>query len=820
MWTKIAHFIIKKRLFLIIILGLITVFMGIKARESKMSFRFAELIPQTHQEMQYFHQFKNTFGSDANIMVVGFKDSSIYLSENFTKYQSLVKNVESIEGVTNVLALPTVQQLTKNKRKRIFEFVPLFDGELVNQKDLDSNLATFQKLKFYDQQLVNEESGATIMLVSIKPNYVDSTARTGIVKKVQNLSENFKSETGIEPHYAGLPYVRTELSGEIKSELKFFLYASLAITALILFLFFRSLYAVIFPVLVIAVSVVWVTGTLVLFGYKVTALTGLIPPILVVIGIPNCIYLLNKYHQEYAGHRNQMKALSTIIRKIGIVTLITNCTTAIGFFVLISANITTLKEFGLVAGLNVFSTFFISIVLIPSVFSYLPPPTDKELKHLELSLLSTVLNGLETIVTKYRKWVYSVSVIIALISCYGMSKIKANSYMVDDVPQDHHVKMGLQFFEDNFKGVMPLEIVINTGDKRALRDLKLLEKVNTFQNYLSLQPELSNPISLLNFLKASKQAYFNNHPDFYNLPTRRDKIKILSYLRKTSRQQNEKEGSSAATNDILSTFADTTGLLRISVKTADIGSDKIEQLISNRIIPFADSLFETEKRYEDYDIYHQAPYRVTGTTLLFSRGNQYLIQNLKESLFIAIVLIAIIMGALFKNIRIILISLVPNLIPLLMTGALMGYFGITLKPSTALIFSIAFGISVDDSIHFLAKYRQELLANGLKVRKAVIKSIHETGASMIYTSIVLFAGFIIFTASSFLGTVMLGLLTSTTLLMAMITNLIILPSLLLTFQASKKEREEDAQDHSFIDTYNEHQDDDGEYEDATLDTMK
>lgn len=813
MWTKIAHFIIKNRLFLMILLGLITVFMGIKARESKMSFRFAELIPQTHQEMKYFRQFKETFGADANIMAVGFKDSSIYQLDKFKKYQKLVQDIEKIDGLNNVLALPTIQQLVKNKRKRLFEFIPLFDNSLNNQADLDAKLATFEKIKFYDQQLINSENGATIMLVSIQQNCVDSTARTLIVNEIKALSKSFEKETGIKPHYAGLPYVRTELSAEIKAELKFFLYASLAITALILFLFFRSFYAVIFPVLVIAISVVWVTGTLVLFGYKVTALTGLIPPILVVIGIPNCIYLLNKYHQEYAGHRNKIKALSTIIRKIGIVTLITNCTTAIGFLVLISANITTLKEFGLVAGVNVFSTFFISIILIPAVFTYLPAPTERELKHLELSLLSTVLQGLETIVVKYRTWVYSISVAIILVSSYGVLQIKANSHMVDDVPKDHHVKMGLNFFENNFKGVMPLEIVINTKNKNALRDLKVLAKIDTLQNFLSAQPELSNPISLLNFLKASKQAYFNNHPDFYDLPTSRDKIKILSYLRKTSRKQKEGE---SGTNDILKAFADSTGLLRISVKTADVGSDKIEKLISDRVIPFADSLFQTEKAYQDYPIYKDAPYRITGTTLLFSRGNQYLIQNLKESLLIAIALIAIIMGALFKNIRIILISLVPNLIPLLMTGALMGYFGIALKPSTALIFSIAFGISVDDSIHFLAKYRQELLANGFKIKDAVIKSIHETGASMIYTSIVLFAGFIIFTASSFLGTVMLGLLTSTTLLMAMITNLIILPSLLLTFQATK----EDAQQHPIIDTYNENQKDDGEYEDKTLDTVK
>lgn len=810
MWTKIAHFIIKNRLLLMIFLGILTVFMGYQARKSEMSFQFAELIPKTHQEMKYFDDFKKTFGADANVMAIGLKDSSIYTFQKFKAYQQLSKELAQIDGINNVLALPTVQHLVKNKSKRIFQFESLFPDTLKNQVQLDKQLAIFEQLKFYEHQLVNVENGATILLISIKAEYVDSQKRQTIVHTIKKLSKEFSKKSQIAIHYAGIPYVRTELSAEVKAELKFFLYASLGITALILFLFFRSFYAVIFPVLVIAVSVVWTSGTLVLFGYKITALTGLIPPIIVVIGIPNCIYLLNKYHQEFAGHGNKIKALSTIIRKIGIVTLITNCTTAIGFFVLISANINVLKEFGMVAGINVFTTFLISIILIPSVFTYLPAPTKRELKHLDLSILSIVLKGLEKIITHHRKWVYIVSSVIVVISAYGTTLIKADSHMVDDIPKEHYVKKGLTFFEDNFSGVMPLEIVINTKNKNAIRDLKVLTKLEVFQNFLEAQSELSKPVSLLNFIKAAKQAYFNGHPDFYALPTKRDNLRILSYLRKTAKQ----EGGEGA-NKILQSFTDSTGLIRISVKTADIGSENIEQLISERIIPFADSLFETPKPYTAYASYKDAPYRVTGTTLLFSRGNQYLIENLKQSLVLAIFLIAVIMGALFKNVRIILISLVPNIIPLLMTGALMGYFEISLKPSTALIFSIAFGISVDDAIHFLAKYRQELIATNFNVKEAVRKSIYETGASMIYTSIVLFAGFIIFTASSFLGTVMLGLLTSTTLLMAMITNLVVLPSLLLTFQGTKKEIE----DHPLIDTYNENQEDDGEYEDETLDEM-
>ncbi|MCP4521169.1 MAG: MMPL family transporter [Cytophagales bacterium] len=780
MWTTISHFIIKKRLWLMLILGVVTVFMGIQARKSELSFRFAELIPQTHKEMVYFREFKKTFGSDANIMVIGFKDSSLYKAETFQHFQKLNQQIQATEGVTNVISLSTLQYLQKNKSKRIFESIPLFDSTVANQQELDEKLSLFGNLEFYKKQIINPDNGATAIAITIKQELVDSPQRTIIIKSIQEYVVQFSEKTNIKAHFAGIPYVRTELSAEVKRELSFFLYASLAITALVLFLFFRSFYAVIFPVLVIGVAVIWVSGTVVLFDYKITGLTGLVPPIIVVIGIPNCIYLLNKYHQEYARHGNKIKALSTVLRKIGVVTLITNMTTAIGFLVLISANITVLKEFGLIAGINVLSTFVISMILIPGVFTYLPPPSPNQLKHLDLKLLNKVLQLLETLVLKNKKWTYIVTSLIIGFSAYGALSVKANSHMVDDIPKEHYVKQGLHFFEENFSGVMPLEIVINTKNKYAIRDLKIIQKIDALGKFIEKQPEFSRPLSFVNFLKATKQAYFNNHPDFYDIPSKRDRIRILSYLRKTAKVNEETNGKS----NPLKSLVDSTGKIRVSIKTADIGSAAIESLVKDRMIPFADSLFSAEKPYDSYQNYHEAPYRITGTTLLFSRGNHYLINNLRESLFIAIFLIAVIMGSLFRNVRIVLISLIPNIIPLLMTAALMGYFDIALKPSTALIFSIAFGISVDDSIHFLAKYKQEL-DTGLSNRLAVLKSLKETGASMIYTSIILFAGFIIFTASSFLGTVMLGLLTSTTLLIAMVSNLIVLPSLLLTFE--KKE---------------------------------
>lgn len=785
MWTRLAHIILKNRYLLITILTVFTVFMGYQATKIKMSYKLAELVPQSKHESQYFHQFKETFGQDANIMAIGFGDTAIYNLENFQAYFELCEKINALEGLNDVVAIPTVLKMVRNDGERKFDFVPLFPDVPKTKKELALKLEEFRNIEIYKGQIYNADNGVTALLVTLQEEYNDSKKRIELLGEIESVVNDFTAKTGIQAHYAGLPYIRTTMTREVSVELRMFLILSLGVTAIILFLFFRSLSAVFFSVLVIGVAVITTMGTISLFGYSVSLLTGLIPPIIVVIGIPNCVYLLNKYHQEFVKHQNKIKALSTVIRKIGIVTLITNFTTAIGFLVVITADITILREFGVVAGINVLGTFLISIILIPTVFSFLPDPSTKHTKHLEFKSMQYFLDWLEHMVLNKRKLIYVFTSVLVVVCLWGSWKVYSVSYMVDDLPAESQIRKDLTFFENNFGGVMPLEIVVDTHDPKALKNVHFLHKLDEFQNFLSEIPQLAGSVSILNFIKGARQSYWAGLPEFYDVPTNQDKRKILSYL-----LRSKNDGS----QDMMKTLVDTTGQIRISIKVADIGSKSMDTLIHQIIAPKADEIFKTE----DEKIKTAIDYEITGTTLLFIKGNKYLVKNLRQGLIIAIFLISLIMAALFQNIRMILLSIITNLIPLAITGALMGYLDIPLKPSTALIFSISFGISVDDSIHFLAKYRQELFACNFDVKTAVQRSLKETGASMFYTSIVLFCGFIIFSFSSFGGTVMLGLLTSTTLLCAMITNLVLLPSLLMTFDSGNR----NASKQTLIDSYN------------------
>lgn len=750
-------------------LGLVTLYMAYQAQFLNWSHDMTNLVPEEDPDQAYFKQFKQTFGEDGNIMALGFRDSSIYEVDNFRKMKYLTVALGGIKGVKDVLGLPNLKMLQKNTAQKKFDLISVFPEMPQSQQEIDSVLNFVKSLKFYSGQLLNEANGATLILITVERGALNSEYRHKMIADIVMAGDQFGEKTGIEVNYAGLPYIRSVNILKIKEELNKFLIFSLLVTGIILLAFFRSCKAVLFPLVIIGVVVVWVMGTISLFQYKVTLLTGLIPSIIVVIGIPNSVYMLNKYHHEYSVHGNQMDALGKCIKNIGIITFITNFTTAIGFFVLVSTGIPIMMEFGIIAGLNIMCTFIVSTLLIPSMFSFCKPPSRRHLKHLDFRILNRVLAGMDVLVHKYRPLIFTATIVLVVLSAYGISRLHSVSYMVDDLPEDSPMARQLAFFEENFSGVMPLELIVDTGVKQGIRKPGNLGRINEFEEFLDSLEGISQPISVISFIKAAKQAFYNHDESFYSIPKGRETPQILRYLK----AGEDKSG-------LTKSFMDSTGrVIRISLKMPDIGSKKMDSLVARVISPKIEEIFGGT----DMEVH------ITGTVPLFVKGNKYLIDNLVTSMVFAFIIIAVIMALLFRNIRMIVISLLPNMLPLIFTAAIMGFFGVPLKPSTVLIFSIAFGISVDDSLHFLAKYRQELHIHRHFVPVAVSRSLKETGSSMIYTSVILFFGFIIFTLSEFGGTIALGKLTSITLLFAMFTNLIVLPALLLQFDTGKFKKE-------------------------------
>jgi len=789
MWLKISDIIIRFRLLFMVIIALITVVMGYYASKVEMSYEFTRTVPLDDPEMVYFQEFKKQFGEDGNMMALGVKDSGLYKLENFQKFRTLSNKLKQIEGVGEVLSLPLLRIIEKDTINKKFYLSSLFPDTLTSQQQLDSLLTVALGQKFYMGQLVNVSNGATMVLAPMKKEFANSAKRIDVTDALVKYGKEFTEQTGIKLHYAGLPFVRSVMASQVRKELSFFLYLSAIVTGVIMLLFFRSIRAVVFSMIMIGIVVVWTIGTIALFGFKISLLSGLIPPVIVTIGITNAIYLLNKYHVEYAKRKNKMEAIQIVVQKMGLATFLTNLTVAIGFLTLLSTDITILREFGIVAGINIIGLFVVSLIMIPGMFSWMPEPTAKHLRHLDFKILGGFVKLIDVLVLRYRPAVYIATVAVTALAVIGMTKLYSVSYMVDDIPEESQVKKDLKFLEENFSGIMPLEIEVDlqTKRKKPLQNLKVARAIDAFESSLDSIAVTSRPISVLSFIKASRQGYYNNNPEWYGLPTSDVEAKnVLGYLK----GQNDNSG-------LFKAFVDSSyNKMRISMQMADIGSIKMDSLVHEVIEPKADNLVvELKKILKSKN--DSVSVSITGSSKIFIKGNKFLIENLTESLILACILITLSMAILFANVRMIVISLIPNLIALMITAGLMGYFNIPLKASTALIFSITFGISVDNSIRFLAKYRQELLSSGFLVQQSVSESILETGKSIIYTSIVLFAGFIIFAFSDFGGTVALGLLTSTTLIISMFTNLILLPALILTFDKPSKKKD----DHQLIDDF-------------------
>ncbi len=770
MWLRFASLLLRNKAIFTSVILLLTIFMGYEASKMELSYEFARILPADDPTFVEYQNFKKQFGEDGNVMVLGFKDPKLFTLNKFNDWYYLSKTIKIINGIKEVISVPTAYQLHKNDSLSKFEFTPLITKIPRTQADVDSIKDTFLKLKFYDGIIYNKETGATLMAITFHSTSLNSKRRLDIVKEIKTLTEAFAIKHDVEMHYSGMPYIRTQLMEKISHEMTLFLILAVIITGIILAAFFRSGVIVFFSIVIVAIGVLWSVGILELFGYKITVLTGLLAPLIMVIGIPNCIFLINKYQSEYLLHRNKVKALSRMIETIGVTLFLANITTSIGFAVLYFTNTTMLIEFGVVSGISVMVTYCVTLILVPVMLYWLPAPKARHTKHLEGKRINGMLSLVDRLVQNHRIAIYVVTLIITLLGVIGMMKINLIGYVVDDLPEKDPVNTDLKFFESEFKGVLPFEISIDTKKSNGLfaENAKALYKIKALQAIFGEYKEFSKPVSIIEAIKFSYQAYKGGNEKYYRLPSITD-LKTLSDFSGTVSGQDSR----------LKSFIDSSkSVTRVSYQVADIGSRRMKELVAE-IKPRVDSVLSPT----DYNV------SFTGHSLVFLKSNDYLLYNLLESLVIEILLIAIVGMALFRSVSIIVLSKLPCLIPLVITAGVMGFLDIRFKPSTILIFSIAFGISSDGTVYFLTKYRQELKKKGGNAFQAISAAIHDTGLSMVYTSVILFFGFSIFSVSSFGGTAALGILISLTLLMSLITNLVLLPAILLSI-ANKKQNKE------------------------------
>ena len=762
-WTRVSRIILKNRYLILILIAIATAFLVSQMKHMRFSYTEANLLPEDHEVNIQYNKFLDIFGEEGNLILLAIKDSTVFTPTKFNAWNSLAKSFDSLSEVEFTLSIADVKKLKKDTKNRKFILESIYTEELTSQKTIDAvKKELFEKLPFYDNLLYNKETGTIQTAIYINKEIVNTPVRKAFVfKKLIPIIDAFEKETNLDVRVSGMPYIRTINAQNIIDEIQLFVLGALLITGVIFFFFFRSYRATFITLLVVTIGVTWAFGFIGLFGYEITVLTALIPPLIIVIGVPNAVFLINKYQQEIKLHGQQAKALQRVISKIGNATLMTNITTASGFATFVFVKSQLLREFGILASINILSIFVLALLIIPILYSFMEPPKKKHLNHLERKWMENVVNWMEKMVREQRITIYITTVIVIILGIIGLYQIRVSGSLIEDMPKTKAFYKDIKFFEKEFGGIMPLEILIDTKKEKGVMKLSTLKKMDKINEVIESFPELSRPVSVVNLVKYSKQAFYKGNPKYYQLPTSQEQSYIFEYTK-----------NSDGNSDMLNNFVDSTGqYARITTFMKDVGTDKMND-IQERLQQVVKKEFPEERYTVSF----------TGKALVFLKGTNYLIGNLVFSLSLAIFLISLFMAWMFRSFKMILISIIPNMLPLLITAGLMGFFGIPIKPSTILVFSIAFGISVDDTIHFLAKYRQELMANNWKIRRSVYAALRETGVSMFYTSIVLFFGFLVFTVSSFGGTIALGGLVSITLLFAMVSNLLLLPSLLLTFE--------------------------------------
>jgi hypothetical protein len=768
MWSKIAKGVLKYRLSWIAVLAIVTLFMGYQASKVQLSYDFSRAIPTDHPQYIQYLDFKKTFGEDGNLLTIGFQTDSFFHLNQFHATTEFQKQLKKVEGVEDIISVNSSVYLKRNDSTSKLDAVRIFPESVTNQAALDSLKNIFLSLPFYKGLMYNPTTNAFLLGVRINKDVLGSKAREKTVGDIEKLVKEFSEKTNYAIHLSGLPFIRTNVAIKIANEMKWFLMGSLLLSALILLIFFRSPSTVLLSLGVVIIGVVYSLATIYLLGYKITLLTALIPPLVVVIGIPNCIYFLNKYHSAFIKSGDKEKAIVEMTSKMGVVTLFCNISAALGFAVFALTKSVILKEFGMVAGLNIMLLFFITILLVPISLYYMAEPTPQHVKYLDNKWLLRILTNIEKWVFTHKKIIYAITGCLIVLSVVGLLKLKTQSFIVDDLPKQDKIYTDLKFFEYHFKGIMPLEILVDTKKKNGIagsRALSVYEKVADYSAKISTYSSVARPLSLAEGLKFAKQGFYDGDSNNYSMPNAFDGAFLADYM-KPAKGATAQNGS---LQKLMSSFIDSNRqTTRISVSMADIGSERMPVLI--------DSMQKDATQYFDSTKFNV---RFTGTSITFLEGNIFIIKGLKESILWAFLFISLCMLYLFRSLRILLCSLIPNLIPLLMTAGLMGWAGISIKPSTVLVFSVALGIAIDITIRFLVNFKQELpIAHG-DIKKTVVLTIRDTGISIVYTSLVLIAGFIIFAFSGFGSTQALGWLTSFTLFTATLTNLILLPVILL-----------------------------------------
>lgn len=712
-------------------------------------YEFEHFFPTDDPELEFYEEFKEKFDTDIDFVIMGVKNEEGIFQERFlTRVDSMVDEIKEVKHIKRVLSPTNAADYA------LGPFGPMAIPYLhPNQPERYESDST--KIYKYSKQVGSlfSPDAKSVSLMLIFQDTLNKVETDSVYYDLMEVIGNYEFD---EIHTAGKAIGQAFYIEQIKKEFVFFILLAIVLILITLILIYRSFWGVMVPMIVVLLSVIWLLGLMSVVGKSIDIMTTLLPLVIFVVGVSDVIHLLSRFFEEIRAGLSKQDAIKTAYKRVGAATFLTSLTTAMGFLTLLTSGVRPVRELGIFAASGVFIAFFLAFSLLPAILTLSKVP---KLAYKEPSTVmwNKLVFGFLRFSLANRVKVVLASIIVAVIALFGITQIRIDNFLLEDVPQGDPIRESFVFFEDNFSGVRPFELQLDITDSSYLLfDEEAIADMVRIETYLTDSYGVGFLSSPLNILRSANQALHGGLDTAYAIPGSVQDMKRAQRL--IHRLARRPEFTAIITKDEMHG--------RFSGKMDDKGGRHTAKM-DQRLV----------KHFEKYPL-KVTELRLTGMSLLIDKNNETLSSDMMTGLIFALVVVAAIIGFLFKSIRVAIISLVPNLLPLMVMGGYMGLVGIDLKISTSVIFGIAFGIAVDDSIHYLIKYRQEL-KKGKSNLYALKRTSLSTGKAIILTSIILCMGFISLSASEFTSTYYVGVLISMALTTAVIADLILLPILLL-----------------------------------------
>ena len=761
-WSRLAVWILDHPRPIWGVIAILTVLLGASMTRLETDHTAGSFVSDEDDLVRVFEETTEVFGRSETILYVVFHDVNPYDSTFLQQLDTLTRHIEGRRGVESVLGLANVPHLRRQGARLVTETLYLAELSEADQ------VRRFEREPFLQGLLLSEDRSATLMMVRIDEAFNASSARIDLVHEIEAAADAIAGEAAM----AGFPYLRTQYAERVSREAPIFTVLALVISLLFLFLTFRARRAVVVPTLIVLLGLIWTFGLMAFFGQKLNIVTAVLPALIVIIGMANAIHLSTKFFDQFGIVQDRRLALVETVRTVGLATFLTSLTTAIGFAVLLLSGSEPLMGFGGFAAVGIMLLYVLSITIIPLTYVRMRAPRSNVSSLATHDRFADYFDAKSSLMRRFGGQVVGISLLLVVVALVGASRISTDIFVFADFYEDDPLRRELAVFEEKFGGVLPMEVVIQSDRDGRFQTLGPMRQIEQLQQTFSGFEPVGTTLSAVDLVKMGNQAYFGGHPGAYRLPAPYELPFLQEALGRFIGQQTDTTLLSNLPLFVDSTFR----MTRIYLGVSDIGTERMNEL-ADTVETIAEAAFSAE----EYDVV------VTGTAIMSTRSGESLVRNLIISLSVALVVISMLMALLFRSGRLTVISIVPNIIPLLLVGGAMGFAGIALKPSTALIFSLAFGIAVDDTIHFLAKYRIHRDAGDSR-DEAIRMTLRETGKAILFTSLILMSGFLVFTLSSFGGTVTMGALTALTLAVALVANLFLLPALLYCFGPEQHRR--------------------------------